>query len=127
MVAGSLLPDLDGRGIVRWFVGPLAGAMVLVPPLADTTLDGSFQGGIRFLGGEGARLFLLSCALGYMLLLVPFRHRGFLHTHRAGLLFGTAWGAYLLSLPIFDPASSLLAGAMGYLGYCWHLALDGRL
>ncbi len=126
LLAGSVLPDLDGRGRVRWFVGPLAGLMALVPPLAGRTFGGNVSGGLDFLSGPGARLFLFSCAAGYMLLLVPFKHRGFLHTHRAALIFGTVWGSYLLFLSLSDPVGPFFAGAMGYLGYSWHLALDGR-
>ncbi|MCU0799420.1 MAG: metal-dependent hydrolase [Candidatus Thermoplasmatota archaeon] len=127
LLAGSVLPDLDGRGMVRWFVGPLAGAMALVPPLAGRMFSGNVSGGLDFLYGPGARLFLFSCAVGYMMLLVPFEHRGFLHSHRAALIFGTVWGGYLLFHPFFDPVGPFLAGAMGYLGYSWHLALDGKL
>jgi hypothetical protein len=127
LLVGSLLPDLDGRGVVRWFVGPLTGAMALVPPLTGSFMRGSVSSGLRFLSGPGSRLFLFSCSFGYMVLLVPFKHRGRLHTHRAGLVFGLMWGVYLLAFTLFDPLCSFLAGAMGYLGYSWHLALDGKL
>lgn len=127
LIVGSVLPDLDGRGLVRWFVGPLTGTMALVPPLAGRTSSGSLSLVLDFISGQGARLFLFSCAAGYMLLLVPFKHRGLLHTHRVGLIYGTVWGCYLFIQSFSDPIGPFLGGAMGYLGYSWHLALDGRL
>ncbi|MFO8050985.1 MAG: hypothetical protein R6V01_04725 [Thermoplasmatota archaeon] len=126
LLLGSVFPDLDGRGNIRWAIGPAVGSMLILPSLHGYLSTWSIREGIGYLRAEGSLIFLLGTAVSYSSLIVPKRHRGALHTMRAGILFGILWGAYVLIFSVLSLESCFLIGAMGSLGYLWHLALDGE-
>ncbi|MGA1819627.1 MAG: hypothetical protein ACMUHU_01315 [Thermoplasmatota archaeon] len=127
LVFGSVLPDIDGKGRVRWIVGPVAGAMLFIPPLIGSFRSGGPLGAMEFIEGAGSLLFLLGTAAGYLLLVVPTKHRGILHSKLPGAVYGGIWGAYVFYTASMALDQSMMIGTMGALGYGWHLALDGRL
>ncbi|MGA1792484.1 MAG: hypothetical protein ACMUHM_00880 [Thermoplasmatota archaeon] len=127
LVFGSVLPDIDGKGKVRWMVGPAVGALLFVPPLIGTFRSGGPSGAMEFIEGTGSLLFLLGTVVGYLLLLVPTRHRGILHSKWTCAAYGSVWGVYVFYTASMAFDQSMMIGSMGALGYGWHLALDGRL
>jgi len=127
MLAGSVLPDIDGKGRIRLMIGPVAGAMALVPPLIGVIRIGGAVAGLDFIMGPGSMLFLGATAAAYLVLLLPKRHRGAWHRTRTAMAFGMIWGSYVWATAAMTIDQSMLIGAMGTLGYGWHLALDGRL
>jgi hypothetical protein len=127
LLLGSVLPDLDGKGKIRWTIGPVMGAFALAPPfLGRFSLNGP-EDALDFIWNEGSRLFLLLTGLGYLLILVPMKHRGWMHSNTPGLIFGTASASYVLACTSFGIHEAILVGVLGSLGYFWHLALDGEL
>ena len=124
---GSLLPDLDGRGRIRWIIGPMLGAMALVPPLSALLVRGDLAGTLLYLGGEGAVIFLSMSVLGYVAILVPLKHRGIMHRGSTSLVFAMAVGAYSLFSAGLDMPQFAVVCLMAFTGYAWHLALDGSL
>jgi hypothetical protein len=127
MIAGSVLPDIDGKGRIRWIIGPVAGSMVIAPPLIGMIRAGGVQAGLDFITGPGSLLFLGTTIAAYLLLVAPKKHRGAWHRTRTGMAFGMIWGSYVWATAAMTIDQSVLIGAMGTLGYGWHLALDGRL
>lgn len=127
LILGSILPDIDGNGRVRWIIGPAVGALLFVPPLIGSFGSGGAVGMMSFVKGTGALTFLFGTAAGYLLLAIPKRHRGLWHSSRMGLLFGAAWCAYVFYTASVALDQSLVIGSMGAVGYGWHLALDGKL
>jgi len=127
LVFGSILPDIDGRGKVRWMIGPSVGALLFLPPLIGTFRVGGPSEAMGFIAGTGSLLFLLGTAAGYLLLLVPMRHRGILHSKWTGAIYGGLWGGYVFYTASIAFDQSMIIGSMGAVGYGWHLALDGRL
>jgi hypothetical protein len=126
MILGSVVPDMDGNGKIRWIIGPLAGVFAVVPPFALAVKERGLSGGMEYIGSGGSLLFLAATAAAYLLLLVPMKHRGIWHRPGTGLFFGVVWGSYVFLNHLLDPASCVMVGAMATLGYWWHLALDGR-
>ncbi len=127
LMVGSVLPDIDGKGNIRWIIGPVLGGMALFPPLLSIVLSKGVASGLSFLISDGALLFLIMTAVGYSLLLLPLKHRGFFHRPIVGITFGLIWCIYLLTCASLTSGLSVLGGAMGSVGYLWHLALDGSL
>jgi hypothetical protein len=127
LMAGSVLPDIDGKGRIRWMIGPIAGAMVIIPPIVGELRAGGFQAGLGFITGPGSILFLAATVAAYLILLVPKKHRGAWHRTRTGMVFGLIWGSYVWATAAMPIDQSVLIGSMGTLGYGWHLALDGKL
>ncbi len=127
MIAASVLPDIDGRGRIRWMIGPVAGAMAIVPPIIGVVRVGGARAGLEFIMGPGSLIFLGATIAAYLILLIPKTHRGAWHRTRTAMAFGTLWGLYVWSTAAMTIDQSMLIGAMGTLGYGWHLALDGRL
>ena len=127
LVLGSVLPDIDGRGKLRWIMGPMFGAFLFVPPLIGTFRAGGPIETMEFVGGIGSLLFLGGTLAGYLVLLVPSKHRGILHSHWTGVMYGSAWGIYVFYTASLAIEQSLMIGSMGAVGYGWHLALDGKL
>ncbi|MBN1390602.1 MAG: hypothetical protein JXA22_08175 [Candidatus Thermoplasmatota archaeon] len=127
LLLGSVLPDIDGRGRVRWMIGPAVGALLFLPPLIGSFGSGGAPEAMAFIRGAGSFIFLSGTALGYLLLAVPKKHRGIWHSNRTGLIFGAAWGAYVFYTASVALDQSLMIGSMGAVGYGWHLALDGKL
>lgn len=125
LLVGSILPDIDGRGRIRWVIGPVIGALALTMTTADSYLDDGITGALSHLGDDGALLFLAGTAIGYGSLLVPMRHRGAMHGIPAAAVFSIACAAAFLLIigPIYPQGA--LVGAMAFSGYGWHLALDG--
>lgn len=127
MILGSVLPDIDGKGKVKWIIGPVLGAMISVPPMIGSFGSAGPSGILEYIAGTGSLLFLAGTAAGYMLLLLPKRHRGHWHSNWTGMLYGGMWGAYVFNTAALAIDQSMVVGCMGALGYGWHLALDGRL
>ena len=127
LVLGSVLPDIDGKGKVKWIIGPVIGAMLFIPPLIGSCSSAGTVGALKFLTGPGSFLFLAGTVGGYLFLLVPKRHRGYWHSNWTGMFYGSIWGIYVFSTASLAMDQSLVIGSMGALGYGWHLALDGRL
>jgi hypothetical protein len=125
MILGSVLPDVDGKGRIRWIMGPVSGAFFIMPFLADMAQGGRITECLDFLTGKGSVLFLTGTLAGYLILLFPFKHRGFMHSFRAAFAFGIIAGIYWGGFT--DLWQSILIGSMGTTGYMWHLALDGKL
>lgn len=127
LIVGSVLPDIDGRGRIRWVIGPVMGAMLLAPFIIEWTREGGISDLLGHLWNEGSVLFLAGTLLGYLLLLLPLKHRGMMHLTRTGLLLGALWGAYIFLIASPPVLETVLIASMGTVGYCWHLALDGKL
>ncbi len=127
LIVGSVLPDIDGKGNIRWIIGPVLGGMALLPPLLSIALSEGVASCLSFLITDGALLFLLMTIVGYSLLLLPLKHRGFFHRPIVGITFGLIWCVYLLTCTSLASGLSVLGGTMGSVGYLWHLALDGSL
>ena len=72
---GSVLPDIDGRGRIKWTIGPILGSFVMLPPVVGRTLSGNIISGLEHLWTEGARLFLIFTLIGFLLALLPMKHR----------------------------------------------------
>ena len=127
LIIGSVVPDVDGRGKIRWIAGPTLGMMILLPPLLGSIEAGGAEEALRFTLGTGAIAFTIGTLAGYLFLLIPLRHQGMIHRPTAAILYGILWGSYagiLSSAPFYH---TILIGVMGSVGYLWHLALDGRL
>ena len=127
LLAGSVLPDIDGRGKIRWIIGPMAGSFAFFPPFLARISGDGFEGGVSFFTGDGSALFLIFTILGYLFLLAPMKHRGLMHDWRGAGIFGSVVFVYVLTTSPFGLDQSLLVGAMALIGYLWHLALDGKL
>ncbi|MEA3559219.1 MAG: hypothetical protein U9R75_08210, partial [Candidatus Thermoplasmatota archaeon] len=117
VIIGSVLPDIDGRGKVRWIIGPVVGSMLFMPALFGTLSSGNLDSGISFIKGEGSLIFLAGTAVSYSSLIVPKKHRGIFHSPKTGVLFGIIWGAYVLYFAHIPMESAVLIGSMGALGY----------
>ncbi len=127
LVIGSVLPDIDGKGNIKWIIGPVFGGMLLLPLLIGTLRTTGPEAAKELIVGVGSLLFLAGTIGGYLFLLVPKKHRGIWHSNRSGLVFGIAWGIYVFYTSSLAMDQSIVIGSMGSLGYGWHLALDGRL
>lgn len=127
LMVASVLPDIDGRGRIKWIIGPLVGSMLFLPALYGYMITGDLKDCIGFIRGDGSMIFLLGTAATYSSLVLPRTHRGFFHTKKAATIFGASWGIYIMIIAGMDIQSSLLIGAMASLGYLWHLSLDGEL
>ena len=127
LVVGSVLPDVDGKGKIRWVSGPLLGSMVLLIFLTSYVRSGDLLSIPGFLLGEGALYFTLFTAAGYLLLLLPLKHRGVMHSPRAGIAYGVLFGAFTGIISGLPLALMFISGLFASLGYLWHLALDGRM
>jgi membrane-bound metal-dependent hydrolase YbcI (DUF457 family) len=127
LLLGSLLPDIDGKGRVRWIIGPVIGAFALTFMALRAYLAGGIEGSLSYLADDGALLFLAGTAMGYASLLLPMRHRGIMHRAPAAMVFSLICSASFLA--ILDPEleSGAMVGAMAFSGYGWHLALDGSV
>jgi len=127
LLLASVLPDMDGRGKIRWTMGPVLGIFALAPPvLATLSRDGPYPM-LDFVWNPGSRLFLVVCAAGLLLPHLPFKHRGSIHSVPAAFLAGTMWMLYNIHTGFLTTQGSILAGAMVVVGYLWHLSLDGKL
>jgi len=127
LILGSVLPDVDGRGKIRWAIGPVVGALVIAPfSMASFLIDG-LSGLYDYLTTEGAMTFTALTIGGYMALLVPMRHRGRLHDISSALAFGIVMSLLCIIAPGWGFQQSLAVGCFAFTGYAWHLALDGRL
>ena len=127
IVLGAVLPDIDGNGRIRWTIGPVMGAFGIVPPFIGRSFEEGLLNGMIFIYQDGARLFLLFTAIGFLFLLVPFKHRGKMHSILPAVIFGTAWGLYTWSCVSLGIEHAFLVGGLGTFGYIWHLAMDGKL
>ncbi|MFW3145931.1 MAG: hypothetical protein ACMUIE_03880 [Thermoplasmatota archaeon] len=127
LLVGSVLPDLDGKGRIRWVIGPIVGFMLLAPILFGRIVAAGPLSGVDLLMGKGSLIFLGGTVIAYSSLALPLRHRGLLHSPKMGILFGILWGAFVWYFAGTDPATSLLIGSAACLGYLWHVALDGKL
>ena len=127
LIVGSVLPDIDGKGNIRWIIGPVLGGMAMLPPLTSIILSEGAASGLSFLIADGALIVLFMTIAGYSLLLLPLKHRGFFHRPIVGITFGLIWCVYLLTCASLTSGLSILGGTMGSVGYLWHLALDGSL
>jgi membrane-bound metal-dependent hydrolase YbcI (DUF457 family) len=125
LLVGSILPDIDGKGRIRWIIGPVIGAFALTMMTLKTYVMGGFDGAFSYLADDGALLFLAGTVLGYCSLLLPMRHRGIMHRIPAAMVFSILCaGAFFLALDP-DPERMAMVAAMAFSGYGWHLALDG--
>ena len=127
LIVGSILPDIDGKGKVKWIIGPIMGGMLLVPPLIGAYASSGTLGALGFLTGPGSMLFMAGTIFGYLLLLVPKKHRGHWQSNWTGMVYGGIWGVYVFYTASLALDQSLVIGSMGAVGYGWHLALDGKL
>lgn len=127
LVIGSVLPDIDGKGKIKWVIGPTVGTMLFVPLIIGSLKNEGPMGVIELVKGYGSLVFLVGTISGYLILLIPKRHRGIWHSNRTGIAFGTIWGMYVFYTSSLAMDQSIVIGSMGTLGYGWHLALDGRL
>lgn len=125
LLLGSILPDIDGRGRVRWIIGPIIGAFVLALTTIRAFLMDGMGGAISYLIDDGALLFLIATAAGYASLLVPLSHRGVMHKAPAALSFALAVAISFMMAIESDLQSVALVGSMAFSGYGWHLAMDG--
>lgn len=126
-IFGSVLPDIDGKGNIRWIIGPVVGSFAFFPPFLTELKNGGLWGGIRFVGEGGSALFLVSTLFGYLFLLIPMKHRGMMHDPRMAGMFGAVVFTYLSVMSPLTILQSLLVGILALMGYLWHLALDGKL
>ncbi len=127
LLLGSLLPDIDGKGRVRWIIGPVIGTFALTLMALRAYLTGGIGGTLSYLSDDGALLFLAGTALGYGLLLLPMRHRGIMHGAPAAIAFSLICSAAFIAILDPDPERGAMVGAMAFSGYGWHLALDGSV
>lgn len=127
LIVGSVLPDMDGKGRIRWTMGPVLGAFALLPPFLGNFTDRGPLEAFSFVWDEGARLFLILTAAGYLIILLPMKHRGWMHSITPGAVFGTAFGSYVFLSTSLGLEGAVLIGILGILGYLWHLSLDGEL
>jgi hypothetical protein len=127
LIIGSVLPDIDGKGKIKWIIGPVVGGMLLIPPLIGAFRAGGPIEAMDLITGYGAVLFLSGTIGGYLFLLVPKKHRGIWHSNRTGFAYGLVWGFYVFYTSTLAMDQSIMIGSMGAVGYGWHLALDGRL
>ncbi|TFG08042.1 hypothetical protein EU522_00190 [Candidatus Thorarchaeota archaeon] len=126
LLVGSVLPDMDGKGRIRWVIGPVIGAMLLAPVLFGRIASSGAVSGMELLMGRGSLIFLGGTVLAYSSLALPLRHRGILHSPKVGIIFGALWGAFVWYFSGTDPLTSAIIGSAACLGYLWHVALDGR-
>jgi membrane-bound metal-dependent hydrolase YbcI (DUF457 family) len=127
LIVGSVLPDMDGKGRIRWTMGPVLGVFGILPPfMGSFTSEGPIQA-FSFLWEEGARLFLVLTAAGYLIILLPMKHRGWMHSITPGAVFGAAFGSYVFISTSLGWEGAVLIAVLGILGYLWHLSLDGEL
>ena len=127
LLVGSVLPDVDGRGRIRWIIGPITGCMLFMPALYGSLSSGGYSSALDYVQGRGSLIFLMGTGVSYSSLLVPKKHRGIFHTKRAALLFGALWGAFVMFTAGTPLAGTITIGLMASLGYLWHLSLDGEL
>ena len=127
LILGSVLPDIDGKGKIRWTMGPLLGVFGLVPPIMGKFNSVGPLSAFNFIWEEGAGLFLLLTVTGYLIILIPMKHRGWMHSMIPGAVFGTAFGSYVFISTSLGLEGAVLIGVLGILGYLWHLSLDGEL
>lgn len=127
LILGSVFPDIDGRGKIRWTIAPIMGAFMITPPFIGKTMNGRIMDGLQFLYNDGSRLFLLITFLVFIILFIPMKHRGKVHTPAAGILFGLLFGGYTWFFASLDLFSGGIICIMGIVGYLWHLSLDGEL
>lgn len=124
---GSVLPDIDGKGKIRWTAGPILGSFVLLPPLLWKISEGDLTESFDLLWGPGVRYFFVFTLIGTVLALLPMKHRGRIHTIQFGAILASAWGIYIWSTTSLGLEFCILVGAMGLIGYLWHLSLDGKV
>ena len=126
LMVGSVLPDIDGKGNIRWVSGPAAGFMALLPPFLGCFSSLGIFKALEFAASEGAVIFLIFTVAGYLMLLIPMKHRGIMHRRGTALVFGAVIGIYAVLYALLSIPQAILVFSMGTVGYCWHLALDGR-
>lgn len=127
LLLGSVLPDIDGKGRVRWIIGPIIGAFALTMMALRAYLTGGVEGSLSYLAEDGALLFLAGTVIGYGSLLLPMRHRGIMHSATTAVVFSLICAAVFLATIDLDLEHGALVGAMAFSGYGWHLALDGSV
>jgi hypothetical protein len=127
LIMGSVLPDIDGKGRIRWTMGPVLGAFGLIPPFMGRFWAEGPTKAAGFIWNEGARLFLVLTMIGFVLVILPFRHRGWMHSITPGIIFGSTFGSYVFMSTSLGIEGAILVGCLGMLGYLWHLSLDGEL
>ncbi len=126
LILGSIIPDIDGRGRIRWMIGPVAGAFLFTPPFIGNLRAGGPNAGMDYIGGTGSLLFFGVTVIAYLLLIFPMKHRGLWHRSGTGVVFGILWGAYIFSSGALGPGECIMIGSMATLGHWWHIALDGN-
>lgn len=124
---GSVLPDIDGKGRIRWTIGPVCGMFVMLPPVIADSISGGPMSGLDLLWNEGVRLFFVFTLIGTLLALIPMKHRGSMHSIRTGTILSSIWGCYIWLSTSLSWRLCLLIVLMGLVGYLWHLSLDGKL
>ncbi len=124
---GSVLPDIDGRGRIRWTIGPIFGAFGIIPPFIGKVSAQGISEAFNFIWNEGSSLFLILTVIGYFLIILPLKHRGWMHSVTPGLIYGSAFGSYVFLSTSLGLEVAFLVGTLSILGYLWHLSLDGEL
>jgi len=127
LIVGSVLPDIDGNGKIRWIAGPVAGVLAVLPPFLGCMSSLGLMEALEFLLHGGAVIFLIFTITGYLFLLIPLKHRGIMHRSGSALVFGALIGIYSSMSALVTIPQAALVFSMGTVGYWWHLALDGRL
>lgn len=127
LIVGSVLPDIDGKGNIRWIAGPVAGFLAILPPFLGCQSSLGIGKALEFMVSEGALIFLVFTVSGYLFLLIPMKHRGIMHSSGTAVVFGAVIGLYTVMSALLTIPQALLVFSMGTVGYWWHLALDGRL
>ncbi|MGA1822060.1 MAG: hypothetical protein ACMUIG_06005 [Thermoplasmatota archaeon] len=126
LMVGSVLPDIDGKGNIRWIAGPVAGFMAFLPPFLGCFSSLGIMKALEFAASEGAVIFLIFTVSGYLFLLIPMKHRGIMHRTGTAVVFGAVIGIYTAMSALLSIPQVFLVFSMGTIGYWWHLALDGR-
>jgi len=127
LLIGSILPDIDGKGRIRWVIGPVIGAFALIMMAIRSYMLGGPEHALAYIADDGALLFLLTTVLGYGILIIPMKHRGAMHRMTSALAFSLVCMVFFMLALSRDGEAVALVGAMAFSGYGWHLALDGSI
>jgi membrane-bound metal-dependent hydrolase YbcI (DUF457 family) len=92
---GSVLPDIDGKGKVRWTIGPMIGAFAIIPPVIHHLQVSNLLEAIQYLWDYGTRSFFIFTLVSLVFALFPKKHRGWFHSIQAGMVLSTVWGGYI--------------------------------